>query len=101
MTLHGCLVCSSFIIIRHHSIVIVIPHSSPELVPAVDGLLFQTEDDRSEVLILREVVPVFRAVKVLLKRLLFDRGEFKRAILLKVLLDGCFLAVWRSYGRDA
>ena len=73
--------------------------SSPELVPAVNGLLFEAEDDRAQVLVLREVVPVLRAVEVLLIRLLLDGGQLEGATLLEVLLDGGLLARRGTDGR--
>ena len=57
----------------------------PELIPAVDVLLLEAEDDWTEVLVVGEVVPVLRPIEVLLVGLLLHRGQPERSILLPVL----------------
>lgn len=66
-------------------------HQDPELVPAVERLLLDAEYHRPEILVVREVVPVLRAVEILLVGLLLDRGELEALILLPLLLDGGLL----------
>jgi len=63
------------------------PDEDPELVPAVERLLLDAEYHRSQILVVGKVVPVLRAVKVLLVGLLLDRGELEALILLPLLLD--------------
>ena len=58
-----------------------------ELISTVDVLLFKTENDRTEVFVVGEVVPVFGAVKVLLVSLLLDRGQPELAELLPGLFN--------------
>ena len=62
----------------------------PELVPSVDVLLLEAEDDWSQVLVVGEVVPVLGAVEVALVSLLFHRCQFERTAALELLLDGRF-----------
>lgn len=62
-----------------------------ELVSAVERLLLDAEYHRPEILVVREVIPMLRAVEVLLVGLLLDRGELKALILLPLLLDGGLL----------
>ena len=84
--------------ILHQTLHPAITKRPPELVAAVDGLLFEAEDDRAQILVLGEVVPVLRAVEVLLERLLLDGGELERAVLVEVLLDRRLVAVRRPDG---
>jgi len=63
------------------------PDEDPELVPAVERLLLDAEYHRSQILVVGKVVPVLRAVKVLLVGLLLDRRELEALILLPLLLD--------------
>ena len=65
----------------------------PELVPAIDVLLLETEYHRSEVLVIGEVVPVLGAVKVFFMGLLFHRGQPELPVLLPLLLYRSFLSL--------
>ena len=53
-------------------------HQDPELVPAVDVLLLQAEDDGAEVLVVGEVVPVLGAVEIFLVGCLHHAGQLNR-----------------------
>ena len=66
--------------------------ASPELVPPVDVLLLEAEDDGAEVLVAGEVVPVLCPVEVLLVRLLLHRGQPELPVALPLLLDRGLLA---------
>lgn len=72
----------------------------PELISAVGGLLLEGEDHRPKVLVLREVIPVLRAVEVLLVRLLLDAGELELPRALVLLLDTRLLARGLVDDRD-
>lgn len=63
----------------------------PELIPAVEQFLLDTEYHRSQILVVREIVPMLRAVEIFLVRLLFDRGKLEALILLPLFLDGGLL----------
>ena len=54
------------------------PHQDPELVPPVDVLLLQAEDDGAEVLVVGEIVPVLGAVEILLVGCLHHAGQLNR-----------------------
>lgn len=60
-----------------------------ELVTPIEGLLFDGEDDWTQVLVAGKVVPVFGAIEVLLVCLLFHGDQFKGALLVPLLLNGC------------
>lgn len=64
---------------------------NPELVTIVERLLFDAEYHRPQILIVRKVIPVLRAVEVFLVGLLLDGGELETLILLPLLLDGGLL----------
>ena len=67
-----------------------VQRNGPELITSVDNLLFEAEDDGTEILIVGKVVPMFCSVKITLVRLLFHRSQFKCARTIKLLLDGRF-----------
>ena len=46
------------------------PHQDPELVPPIDRLLLQAQDDRAQILVIGKVVPVLRPVEIFLVCLL-------------------------------
>ena len=73
---------------------------APELVPAVDVLLLEAEDDRPQVLVVGEVVPVFRPVKILLVGFLLHRSQPERSVLLPMLLDRRLLPPWLTNPGD-
>ena len=52
-------------------------HQDPELVPPVDVLLLQAEDDGAEVLVVSEVIPVLGAVEIFLVGSLDHAGELQ------------------------
>ena len=49
----------------------------PELVPPVDVLLLQAEDDGAEVLVVSEIIPVLGAVEIFLVGSLDHAGELQ------------------------
>ena len=53
-------------------------HQDPELVPPVDVLLLQAEDDGAEVLVVGEIVPVLGAVEIFLVGCLHHAGQLNR-----------------------
>ena len=53
-------------------------HQDPELVPPVDVLLLQAEDDGAEVLVVSEVIPVLGAVEIFLVGSLDHAGELQK-----------------------
>ena len=65
-------------------------HEDSELIPSVDYLLFHTEHDWTEILVVGKVVPVLRSIKVSLVRLLFDRRQFERSRTIELLLNRRF-----------
>lgn len=67
-------------------------NQDPELIPVVERFLLDTEYHRSQIFIIREIVPMFRAVEVFLVGLLFDRSKFEALIFLPLFLDGGFLS---------
>lgn len=64
----------------------------PELIPAIEQFLLDTEYHRSQILVVCEIVPMFRAVEVFLVCLLLDRGKLEALILLPLFLDGGLLS---------
>lgn len=67
----------------------------PELIPSIKCLLLNGQYNWAQVLIVREVVPVFCSVEVLLICLLFHGGELEAPGPLPLFLDGCFL-LWST-----
>lgn len=67
------------------------PDEDPELIPAVQRLLFDAEYHRTEVLVRGEVIPVLSPVEVLLVGLLLDGGELEALVLLPLLLNSGLL----------
>lgn len=63
-----------------------------ELIPVVERFLLDTEYHRSQILIICEIIPMFRAIEVFLVGLLFDRGKFEALIFLPLFFDGGFLS---------
>ena len=53
-------------------------HQDPKLIPSVDVLLLQAEDDGAEVLVVGEVVPVLSAVEIFLVGRLNYAGQLNR-----------------------
>ena len=53
-------------------------HQDPELVPPVDVLLLQAEDDGAEVLVVSEIIPVLGAVEIFLVGCLHNAGQLNR-----------------------
>lgn len=68
------------------------PHQNAELIAPVDRFLLDRQDDRAEILVVGEVVPVLGTVEVLLVRFLLDRGQLEALLLLPLLLDGGLLS---------
>lgn len=64
------------------------------MVSAIRGLLLKGEDDRTQIFILCEVVPMFRPVEIFLVSLLINAGKVKLTIPLPLLLNAGFLT-WR------
>lgn len=62
--------------------------SSPELIAAVDDFLLETEDDRAEVFIVGEIIPVLGTVEVAFVRLLLDRRQLESSTPVELFLDG-------------
>ena len=54
------------------------PDQDAELIPPVDVLLLQAEDDGAEVLVVGEIVPVLGAVEILLVGCLDHAGQLNR-----------------------
>lgn len=70
------------------------------MIAPVDRLLLDRQDDRAEVLVVGEVVPVLGPVKVLLVRFLLDGGKFETLLLLPLLLDGGLFPAETLTGED-
>ena len=83
------------------------PHEDAELIPAVDVLLLEAEDDGSEVVVVGEVVPVLGAVEILLIRCLDHAGQLETSVLVPMFLDDrllptvWFLNYWQTLGSFA
>lgn len=69
------------------------------MIASVDRFLLDREDDRPEVLVVGEVVPVLGPVEVLLVRLLLDGGKFETLLLLPLLLDRCLFSAEMLTGK--
>lgn len=67
------------------------PYEYPKLITSIECLLFDTEYNRAKIFVVGEIIPMFRSVKVLLIRFLFDRCQFETLILFPLFLDRRFL----------
>lgn len=74
--------------------------AGPELIPAVNDLLLETEDDGAEVFVVGEVVPVFGSVEVAFVRLLFDGRQFESAAAFELLFDHRLAATQVTHFRQ-
>lgn len=68
------------------------PNEDPELISTIQCLLLDTQYHWTEVLVVREVIPMFRAIEILLVSFLLDRGQLESLVLLPLLLDRSLLS---------